>query len=208
MFYLLRMPTVIRYVFPSRLWSLPNDQKTVHLTFDDGPVPFWTPLVLSLLEEHNFKATFFCVGDNIRKHPQLFKDILARGHAVGNHTYHHLRADQHHSADYLKDVLAWDEEVSKHQVQTSLFRPPHGRLSAGLSQQLNDKKIVMWSLLSGDFDTNIDCEQRLEAICKKTRAGDIIVFHDSEKAGPQLKVILPDYLKYLSDNGFHSKILD
>ncbi len=193
----------MKYVFPGREWVIPTSEKKVFLTFDDGPHPEHTAFVLDLLKEHNQKATFFCIGDNVRKFPETFERILADGHRVGNHTFHHLKGNQTKVADYEKDV----EECALY-VKSDLFRPPYGRMTNAQFKVLSPAyRIVMWSLLSLDYLKNLDNDAMLPKLCKHTKPGSIVVFHDSEKAQRNLRTLLPAYLKYLKQEGFSSEVL-
>jgi peptidoglycan/xylan/chitin deacetylase (PgdA/CDA1 family) len=175
---------------------------SIHLTFDDGPHPEITPYVLGLLKHHQQKATFFLIGENAIKYPEVVSQILSDGHSIGNHTQHHLKYHKNPLKAYLKDIDLCDENIP----QTSLFRPPYGRIGLKGIRALKNRRIIMWTLLSGDFDTNLNINKAMHHL-KKIRSGDIIVFHDSEKALPQLKQILPDFLGYLKDKNVNSAAL-
>lgn len=180
------------------------ETKTVYLTFDDGPIPEATPWVLDQLQEYNAKATFFCVGENVRKYPKIYQRILDEGHTVGNHTYNHLNAWKTKKHTYLSNV----EEASE-VIDSKLFRPPYGKLTPALSKKIaEDYDIIMWDILSGDFDSNISAEKCLSNVKKNAREGSIIVFHDSIKAIDKLKVVLPHVLAYFSDQGIEMKAID
>jgi peptidoglycan-N-acetylglucosamine deacetylase len=176
----------------------PKDGKVLYLTFDDGPIPTVTPWVLDQLGQYNAKATFFCVGDNVRKNPIILTDILASKHSVGGHTMQHKDAWRTASNTYLKNVFAVDKYLPN-----TLFRPPYGHITPKLIKEIKPfKKIVMWSLMPGDFDVNKTGETCLKNLLPKLQNRDIIVLHDSLKAWPRLKVILPKLLDFGIKNGF------
>jgi len=201
--YIVRTPKFAQYLFSKLIWRL-METKTVYLTFDDGPIPEATPWVLDQLQEYNAKATFFCVGENVRKYPKIYQRILDEGHTVGNHTYNHLNAWKTKKHTYLSNV----EEASE-VIDSKLFRPPYGKLTPALSKKIaEDYDIIMWDILSGDFDSNISAEKCLSNVKKNAREGSIIVFHDSIKAIDKLKVVLPHVLAYFSDQGIEMKAID
>ena len=172
----------------------------MYLTFDDGPIPDITPWVLSVLAEYKAKATFFCVGHNVEKYPEVYQQIRAGGHRVGNHTYHHLQGIKTGFSEYINDIQKASDLIS-----TNLFRPPHGRLKPSQTKHLLSEmkfKIVMWDILSRDFDQNITPAQCLKNSVAHIRQGSIIVFHDSLKSHKNLKFALPEALKILTDKGF------
>jgi len=201
MFYLAKTPKWISKLFADSIWSMPETEKAIYLTFDDGPHPVITPFVLDELGKFGAKATFFCIGKNVAEHPGIYKRILEQGHAVGNHTHNHLNGWKTPNAKYLQNILE-----ARNFIDSSLFRPPYGRITARQKkflQHLNEPfKIVMWSVLSGDFDINITPEKCLENVLKNTKSGSVIVFHDSEKAFERLQYTLPAVLKYFSEKGF------
>lgn len=178
-------------------------EKKIYLTFDDGPHPVATTFVLDELKKFNAKATFFCIGKNVLQFSEPFKRILEEQHAVGNHTHHHLNGWKTKNETYLNDIA-----IAAKKIQSNLFRPPYGRLRSSQAKQiaeiLNDKKakIIMWDVLSGDFDELISKEQCLENILSKTKSGSIIVFHDSEKAFPRLEYVLPLILSEFTKKGY------
>jgi peptidoglycan-N-acetylglucosamine deacetylase len=180
-------------------WQIPTDRKELFLTFDDGPVPEVTDFVLEQLAKYNAKATFFCVGDNIRKHPELFDRILNEGHSVGNHTFHHLNGWKHSLRSYINNIKMCDSLTG-----SRLFRPPYGRLTPLQRFVLQkDHYIILWSVLPGDFDLNLSPEKCLDrAIKHSCHPGSIIVFHDSLKARERLQHVLPAFLEFYSKIGF------
>ena len=174
-----------------------NGNQTVYLTFDDGPVPEATPWILELLKEKGMKATFFCVGDNVRKHPEIFEQILSEGHAVGNHTMRHEKGVVTEESSYLDSV----DEASKY-IESKLFRPPYGRMTWKQSRVLRKKfRIIMWTWLSYDFDQNVPTQRIVQKAKKEIKSGDIVVFHDNMKSFDRLKKILPDVLSDLERKG-------
>lgn len=195
-------------MYPFRIWSLPASEKNIYLTFDDGPHPIATKFILDELKKYNAKATFFCIGKNVQQFPEIYKRILEEGHAVGNHTQHHLNGWKTKNDAYLNDVA-----IAANEIHTNLFRPPYGRLRSSQARQiaevLNDKKakIIMWDVLSGDFDESISKEKCLNNVLSKTKGGSIVVFHDSEKAYPRLNYVLPLILSDFSKEGFIFKKL-
>ena len=201
--YIVRTPKFAQYLFSKLIWRL-METKTVYLTFDDGPIPEATPWVLDQLQEYNAKATFFCVGENVRKYPKIYQRILDEGHTVGNHTYNHLNAWKTKKHTYLSNV-----EKASEGINSKLFRPPYGKLTPALSKKIaEDYDIIMWDVLSGDFDSNISAEKCLSNVKKNAREGSIIVFHDSIKAIDKLKIVLPQVLAYFSDQGIEMKAID
>ncbi len=199
--YLIKTPFWLRRIYPSLTWRNPNDTNTIYITFDDGPIPNVTPFVLNSLNEYNAKATFFCIGDNVRKHPEVFDQVVKAGHAVGNHTFNHLKGWATADQEYLANMLKCHELVN-----SGLFRPPYGRIKYSqislLRSKIPDLKIIMWDVLSGDFDQNLNPEGCLKNVLEKTEPGSIVVFHDSLKAFKRLEYTLPRALKAWSDEGF------
>jgi peptidoglycan/xylan/chitin deacetylase (PgdA/CDA1 family) len=206
---LVQLPHGLTYLFPNRIWRGPELERKVTLTFDDGPVPGVTDWVLSELGKRGLKATFFMVGDNVRKHATLAQEVVAAGHQVGNHTYHHLSGWKTSTEIYLKDVAACDAIVEDNLgIQTSLFRPPYGWMKLTQAREVAKvKKIVMWSLLSYDFDSRLAPKKIVELCISRTSPGTILVFHDQEKTKEQLKKVLPEYLDFLVGEGFTTQAL-
>lgn len=191
-------------LFSRYLWHGSRKNKTVYITFDDGPHPEVTRFVLQELEKHQFRATFFCVGDCVQRHPDVFKEVLQAGHAAGNHTYNHLNSWNTTTSHYINDV-----DTAHQVIDSKLFRPPYGRIKPSAAKTLRKKgyQIVMWDLLSGDFDTQRTAASCLKNLKKNTRNGSVIVFHDSEKAYEKLQVILPEYFKFLKESGFDTHLI-
>lgn len=199
--YLVKTPFWLRAIYPKLVWRIPVDSKKIFLTFDDGPIPIVTPFVLNLLKEYNAKATFFCIGDNIRKHPDIFEQVKDEGHTIGNHTFNHLKGWSTPDEAYLKNFMRCQELVS-----SQYMRPPHGQIRFSQIKKLKrlypDLEIVMWDVLSGDFDLNLSPEGCLNNIVKNVEPGSIVVFHDSLKAFDRLKYALPRALEIWSSKGF------
>lgn len=209
-FYWVKTHWIIKKLFPQFVWSIASQQKKVYLTFDDGPIPNATGFVLEQLRNFNAKATFFCIGDNIRKNPDIFRQILAEGHTVGNHTFNHLNGWKTPEADYLGNVRLCQDEIDALTVDESrLMRPPYAKVTSAQSRALRKLgyKIIMWDVLSADFDQSITPEKCLENVLKNIRPGSIVIFHDSQKALRNMSFALPQTLKYLKKNGFTCEAL-
>ena len=203
--YLTKTPKFIQSLFPSFTWRGKEEkEKILYLTFDDGPIPEVTPWVLQELKKYDAKATFFCVGDNVRKHEQIFQQIISEGHSVGNHTYHHLSGWRTDNVPYFHDI-----RKCASLVKSDLFRPPYGRIKPKQTQFLSRHyKIVMWDVLSGDFDENISAEDCLNNVLKAVVPGSIVVFHDSIKANDKLRIVLPQVLKHYFMEGYTFKAIE
>lgn len=203
MFYIHKTPGWIKGLYPSLTWDLPTQEKVIYLTFDDGPIPEVTPKVLEILHNHNAKATFFCVGDNIRKHPKVFEKVVKANHNVANHTFHHIKGWQNGYDVYLQDIDDCQQVINSFGIENRLFRPPYGRITPKQIREVKKSfKIVMWDVLTGDYNASLTAGNILRSIIKVTRPGSIVVFHDSLKAFPRLEAVLPDYLSYYQDQGF------
>ncbi|WP_373941478.1 polysaccharide deacetylase family protein [Polaribacter sejongensis] len=198
--------------FSTYTWRFLSDKKEIFLTFDDGPTPEITEFVLTELKKYNAKATFFCIGKNIQNHPEIFSKLITDGHSIGNHTQNHLKGWKSETNAYLKNALECEQTITQFNTSTitqKLFRPPYGKIKKNQAKQLIEKgyKIIMWSVLSADFDTTISNEKCLENVLKNTEPGSIIVFHDSVKAAERMKYALPKVLKHFSDKGFVFKAI-
>ena len=209
-FYWVKTHWLIRKIFYGFTWNIPNTKKTVYITFDDGPTAEITQWTLGILKEYNAKATFFCIGENIAQNPGLFSQIQQEGHSIGNHTYNHLNGWHSNTEDYLKNIILCDEvmqDFSNTNLEQKLFRPPYGKVKPKQLKWLkeNGYKIIMWDILSADFDTTISPEKCAENVLKNIQPGTIIIFHDSVKASKNLKYALPLTLKYLQENDFEMK---
>ncbi|HAG16888.1 MAG TPA: polysaccharide deacetylase family protein [Bacteroidales bacterium] len=198
MFYLIRNPFVFRQIYRKSLrWKVYASQNEVFLTFDDGPTPELTQSILAILKDYDAKATFFCVGENVKKHPELFRQILDEGHTVGNHSFNHLNAWESEEDYFLENV-----EKAAELIPSKLFRPPYGKITPNLIEKLKQKyKIVMWTVLSGDFDADVNAKKCFENATRKTKSGDIIVFHDNVKAKENVLEALPKTLAYFAEKG-------
>jgi peptidoglycan/xylan/chitin deacetylase (PgdA/CDA1 family) len=199
-------------IFSKYTWRFSLDKKEIFLTFDDGPTPKITEFVLNELLKHNAKATFFCIGKNIKNYPNIFKQIISDGHAVGNHTQNHCNGWKNTTEDYLENVLHVEKTLKLSNFKTlqlHLFRPPYGKIKKTQAKEILKKgyKIIMWDVLSADFDTTISKEKCLQNVLKNTRNGSIIVFHDSVKASEKAQFVLPKVLAYFSKKGFVFKAI-
>lgn len=219
-----KTPRIVKTLFPGFIWNINTQQKELYLTFDDGPTPEITDWVLGILKNYNAKATFFCIGNNIEKHPGIFQHIIEDGHVIGNHTYNHLKGWKHKTSAYIEDVLKTQHiinsnleasqykipEIGNHNLKvTNLFRPPYGKLKTKQSKQLQELgyKIILWDVLSFDWDNSVSEETCLKNITSAAKEGSIVVFHDSVKASRNLKYVLPEVLEYYSERGFVFKSL-
>lgn len=197
--YLTTAPKILRWFMPEVLhWEIPEARNSVYLTFDDGPVPGVTEQVLDVLDRYNAKATFFCVGDNVRKHPDIYSKIVEAGHTTGNHTFHHLNGWKTGTEEYIRDVRLCSEYV-----HSKLFRPPYGRITRQQVKILSkDYQIVMWSVLSGDFDPQATPEKCYENITRSAKSGSVIVMHDQQKSAKTMLATLPQVLQFYFEKGF------
>ena len=196
---------ILPILFPRYTWSKPKRDKVIYLTFDDGPIPDITEWVLDVLQEQHIKATFFCIGDNIRKHPSIFKRILAEGHQIGNHTFNHIKGWNSTLEDYLANVDLCQREIQKHrQEPTCLFRPPYGKIKKNQGKQILAQgfAIMMWTLLTRDYEESLRPEACLKRTLKRLKPGSIIVFHDSLKAERNMKYTLPLLIAYAKEEGY------
>lgn len=197
----------MKWIYPSGIWNLPGSRKVVYLTFDDGPHPEVTPFVLEQLKKYNAKATFFCIGKNVLSYTSNYRSILSEGHAVGNHTYDHLNGWDTEDAKYLDTI-----KNATNLIKSNLFRPPYGRIKSSqirAIKKLNElpQQIIMWDVLSADFDISIHGDQCARNVVQHSRPGSIIVFHDSAKAWDRLKIALPKVLQYFYENGYEMALL-
>jgi len=199
--YLVKTPLLLKKLYPGLIWDIKQDKPCIYLTFDDGPIPIVTPFVLNILQQYNAKATFFCIGDNVNKHPDIFEQVKTGGHAIGNHTYNHLKGWKTLDEVYLRNTIIADELL-----HTNLFRPPYGRIKRSQISMLQnarpDFKFIMWDVLSGDFDMSLQPEKCLQNVLKHTERGSIVVFHDSLKAFHRLEYVLPRAMEVWSKAGF------
>lgn len=191
-------PIPYRMLFPETVWRIPMKHKAVFLTFDDGPIPEVTPWVLDLLDNYGIKATFFCVGDNVRKHPETFRMVVERGHSVGNHTMHHLQGAKVTTARYVADIME-----AHALIDSPLLRPPHGLIRWKQAAAIKDNmRIIMYDLVTRDYSKKLTGEQVLDNVRRYVRNGSIIVFHDSLKSESNLRYALPRAIEWLKENGY------
>lgn len=194
----------LRWLYPSAIWRMNPKEKAVYITFDDGPIPESTPWLIETLEKYNVKATFFMVGDNVRKYPELFELIKSKGHRLGNHTFNHIGGLKVWSWQYL-----WNANKADKLIHTNLFRPPHGWMKP--LQYLRLRKhytVIMWDLVTRDYSRLLTADDVFENVRKYARNGSIITFHDSLKSIDKLKTALPQSLEWLRDQGYEFKIFD
>ncbi|MBL1278757.1 MAG: polysaccharide deacetylase family protein [Fluviicola sp.] len=198
-----KTPFLHRLIFYRRVWGFSN-KKVVYLTFDDGPTEELTQWLLAFLEKERITATFFCVGENAQKHPELMREIVQGGHAIGNHTMRHEKGLKTSKKEYLESI----EEASKH-IDSTLFRPPYGRMWVSYTRAIRKKyKIIMWSWLSYDFDDAVSSEQILQNAKKQIKGGDIIVLHDNPKVKDRLKELLPELVKVIREKGLGFEVIN
>lgn len=201
------MPKVVQWLFPERLWHISSARNGIFLTFDDGPIAALTPWVLDQLREHQAKATFFCIGDNIKKNPHILRRISGEGHAVGNHTNNHLNGWLTPTSHYLKNAEVAEQEILRiipNYGDSKLFRPPYGKMTTQQVKALQKKgyKVVMWDILSFDYNKHVSEEECLQNVIKNIKPGSVIVFHDSRKAEKNLRYALPKVLDHITKQGW------
>lgn len=198
MCYRVKTPSFFSKLFPSLVWNIKDSLRSIFLTFDDGPTPEYTNWILDQLKKYNAHASFFLIGKNAKAHPDLVNKIKAGGHAIGNHTFGHKNGWKTSLDSYVQDT-----EDCNAVLETQLFRPPYGKITVRQVRTLRSfYKIIMWDVLSGDFDKDIDPAKALHNVIENTKAGSIVVFHDSEKAAPRMQYALPRVLEYFSTKGF------
>ena len=210
-----KIPKLIKRIFPNYVWDFSSKDKTLYLTFDDGPTPEITKWTLDTLKEYNAQATFFCIGNNIEKHPEIFTSIIAEGHHIGNHTHNHLKGWKTSKNNYIENVTQAQNSIdrlatkNKYALGTKLFRPPFGKIKNSQAKALIalGYKIIMWSVISIDWDHKITKEQCLKNVIKHATNGNIIVFHDSVKASKNMKYALPKVLEHFSNKGYSFKAI-
>lgn len=202
---LIEQPAIwLRWLYPRASWRMDRNDRSVYLTFDDGPIPESTPFILQTLREFDAHATFFMVGDNVRKYPELYRQIVADGHQVGNHTYHHLGGFKHMAQTYIEDTSRANDLIGSH-----LFRPPHGCMSYAEYLWLRRKyRIVMWDLVTRDYSKWLTADEVFENVKRYARNGSIITFHDSLKSIDKLRTALPRSLEWLREQGYSFKIFE
>jgi peptidoglycan/xylan/chitin deacetylase (PgdA/CDA1 family) len=214
-----KIPRIVKRLFPNYIWRMPQEEKVIYLTFDDGPTPTITNWTLDVLKQFNAKATFFCIGDNVKNHPDIFDNILSNGHAIGNHTYNHPRGWNSSTKSYINNVKQAQEIIDvqlqksgSSKIQSSnqkLFRPPYGQLTTKQGRELIDLgyQIIMWHVLAIDWKSSIKKETCLNNVINNAESGSVIVFHDSEKASKNMMHALPKTLEYFKNKGFTFKSL-
>ena len=220
MFYWVKTNRFIKWLFRNQVWSIPNAENTVYLTFDDGPTPEITPWVLDILKENNIKGTFFCIGKNIEENKEIFRRIIEEGHTIGNHTNNHINGWKNSTKEYLSNVALCDNLIEENsqipnskaetsKIKSKLFRPPYGKITISQSKSLRKLgyKIIMWDILTADFDHKITQEECLNNAIKRVESGSIIVFHDSVKAQKNLHYALPKAIQYYKEKGFDFEII-
>ena len=206
MFYFTKTPWLLKKLYPECIWDVKTDEKILYLTFDDGPNPQATPFVLQELKKYNAKATFFCIGKNVKENFDVYKQIISDGHKPGNHTYNHLNGWKTTDKKYLEDI-----RLAANIIDTELFRPPYGKITKFQLKALQGEKFklktIMWDVLSGDFDEKLTPENCYLNVINKAKPGSVVVFHDSLKAFPRLEYTLPRVLEFFSQKGYQFKFL-
>jgi peptidoglycan/xylan/chitin deacetylase (PgdA/CDA1 family) len=202
-----KTPIVAKKMFPNYVWDIATTNKELYLTFDDGPNPEITNWTLTTLKQYNAKATFFCIGANVIKYPHIYKNIINDGHTIGNHTQNHIKGWQSKTKDYLREVEEAQLSINK---DINLFRPPYGQISPKQGKALINLgyQIIMWDVLSFDWDNDISAEKCLENVISRSKTGSIIVFHDSVKASKNMMFVLPNVLEFFSEKGYEFKSLN
>lgn len=205
--YLHKTPAMLKWLYPGLEWHGSREERTIYLTFDDGPVPEYTEFILGVLEKYQVRSTFFCVGDNVRKHPDIFQKVVSAGHSIGNHTMHHVKGWGMEPEDYMEDVAMCQAEMLSQGIDTNLFRPPYGRATRKQLSALGDYRVIMWDVLSGDFDQSLSPARCYQKTIKAVRNGSYIVFHDNDKARERLFFVLPKLIDELLEQQFLFKAL-
>lgn len=210
--YLVNTNWLLKKIYRQCIWDLPTKEKVLYLTFDDGPHPIATPYVLQCLKEYQAKATFFCIGKNVVDHPEIYRQILDQGHKVGNHTHNHYNGWKVTDKEYFDNIL-----LAANHIHSNLFRPPYGKITMFQAKHLSKVnpfgdiehtfKLIMWTVLSGDFDTKINGNEVSLNVINNAKEGSIVVFHDSEKAYPRLQHALPKVLEHFSKKGYRFEII-
>lgn len=198
-----QFPRIFRLFFRHTIWQKKTSSKVIYLTFDDGPTPEITTQVLDILDNYSWKATFFCVGENVQKNPEVYKEILSRGHRTGNHSYNHLKGYNHSCADYVENV-----KKASTLIDSELFRPPYGRITFKQIKALHkDYQIIMWDVITHDYNKKLCPNQVLNNVKNNLRKGSIVVFHDSVKAKSNVITVLPQALEFWKENGYEFGLL-
>ncbi|NVK53851.1 MAG: polysaccharide deacetylase family protein [Flavobacteriaceae bacterium] len=210
--YFTKTPKILQYIYKKYTWRFSIHRKVIYLTFDDGPIPEITPWVLQQLKKHEAKATFFCIGKNIVNHPEVYDQVVKDNHAIGNHTHNHVNGFKTSAKHYIENALLAEKAIV-HPIanpkNSKLFRPPYGKIKRSQANKLQSLgyQIIMWDVLSADFDTSISKEQCLQNVVKHTQNGSIIVFHDSIKASEKLTYVLPKVLEHFTKKGYEFKAI-
>ena len=200
----IQFPRLLRPLWGKVVWRKDPSKKVIYLTFDDGPVPEVTPLVLDLLDEHNIKATFFCVGENVQKHPDTFAQVMSRGHKVGNHTFNHLKGFSVKDEEYYDNI-----DKAAELIDSKLFRPPYGRITGKQMKKLRDRyTIIMWDVITHDYNKSLSPETIMRTIKRYSRNGSLVVFHDSIKAKENVLAVLPLAIEYWKSKGYTFGVLN
>jgi peptidoglycan/xylan/chitin deacetylase (PgdA/CDA1 family) len=203
-----RTPFFLPWIYPSLTWRIPCNEKIIYLTFDDGPVPGPTEFVLDTLKKFNAKATFFCIGENVKKYPVIFRRILQEGHEIGNHTFNHLKGWSTNVENYVDNIkLCEGEFLEKNKKSSLLFRPPYGRITRGQIKSLTNFDIIMWDVLTHDYNKSISKQSCSSQSIKATRPGSIVVFHDSVKAEKNMSYALPIFMDHFSNQGYSFEVI-
>lgn len=199
-----QFPRFLRPLFGKSVqWNVKTTSKVIYLTFDDGPVPEVTPQVLDILDAYGWKATFFCVGDNVRKYPEVYQEVLRRGHQTANHTFNHIKGFETQTDEYVRNV-----ELAAQWIDSDLFRPPHGHITYKQIRSLKSNyRIIMWDVITHDYNRNFSPDQVFRNVEKYVRSGSIVVFHDSIKAQNNVLTVLPKALEFWIANGYQSGLL-
>ncbi len=200
----IRAPKIIRKLYPSFIWNFPDEKDAVFLTFDDGPRPEVTPWVLDILDKYNAKATFFCIGKNVEMFPELFEEVKRRGHAVGNHSYSHVKGWGMQTGDYVRDI-----DIAGDMIKSNLFRPPYARIGTNQARVLSERyKTIMWNIISRDYNRSLSGDACARNVIRYLEPGSIIVFHDSIKCAQNLFIALPQVLEAIKAKGLICKQIE
>ena len=198
-----QLPRIVRPFFRNTIWRKTPSEKVIYLTFDDGPVPEITPSVLDILDKYGWKATFFCVGENVQKYPELYNEVLRRGHRTGNHSFNHIKGFNYSTEAYVENV-----KKAAEYIHSDLFRPPYGRITRKqISALKDDYNIVMWDVITHDYDKKLSPEQVFANVTTHLRKGSIVVFHDSVKASANVLEVLPQAIEFWKSKGYDFRLL-
>jgi len=202
-----RTPFFLPWLYPGLQWRVPTVEKEIYLTFDDGPIPGPTEFVLDQLQKAGAKATFFCIGENAKKHPAIFQSVVRHGHAIGNHTFNHLKGWNCSVPDYLANIRLCQDEFLKYGLTSLIFRPPYGRIKRSQIRELKGHTVIMWDVLSHDYSQTISPDHCLRGSILATRPGSIVAFHDSVKAEKNMSYTLPRFIEHFTRQGYSFKKL-